>query len=222
MLAIIRFVWARISDAHTAFWFLPSVAVTSSAVIGLVASIFGGIGRLPIYLWIPLGLIVFILAALLTHLILWLRERIRQLKGSPFEIIFDSTNFHRKFWSIEPMRDADGKQIAGSYWEYRAIVKNKSTTKLENVKIIIEAIGAMPTRPEISHFDINKKPLIDLTPNEETLVVIRCWPNPPIFAGMASGEDMYGPIKMVATADNALPFTRIFHFDPEKNPMIYE
>jgi hypothetical protein len=55
MLAIIRFVWARISDAHTAFWFLPPVAVTSSAVIGLVASIFGGIGRLPIYLWIPLA-----------------------------------------------------------------------------------------------------------------------------------------------------------------------
>ena len=137
---------------------------------------------------------------------------------SPLEIIFDPANPGRRFWSIEPM---NGKQIAGSFWEYRAVIKNKSVRTVRNVKVTVEAIGDMPTRPEHSQFDINKKPLIDLTPNEETLAVIRRWFNPPIVEGMVGGG-AYGPIKMTASADDALPTTRVFQFDPTQTPMIFE
>ena len=140
---------------------------------------------------------------------------------APLEIIFDPTNPGRRFWSIEPMKDENGKQIAGSFWEYRAVIKNKSVRSVRNVKVTVEAIGIMPTRPEPSQFDINKKPLIDLTPNEETLAVIRRWYNPPKVEGMVVG-DAYGPIKMTASADDVLPTTRVFQFDPMQTPMIFE
>jgi hypothetical protein len=87
---------------------------------------------------------------------------------------------------------------------------------------IIAQHAPMPTRPEPSQFDIDKKPLIDLTPNEETLAVIRRWFNPPIVAGMVIGEDVYGPIKMTASADDVLPTTRVFQFEPMRTPMIFE
>jgi hypothetical protein len=153
-----------------------------------------------------------------------LNETVSSLRSheTPLEIIFNPANPNKKFWSIEPMKDENGKQIAGSFWEYRAVIKNKSARTVRNVKVIVEAIGVMPTRPEHSHFDINQKPLIDLTPDEETLAVIRCWHNPPIVAGMAIGEGIYGPIKMTASADDVLPSTKFFQFDPMKTPMIYE
>jgi hypothetical protein len=143
-------------------------------------------------------------------------------RESPLEIIFDPNNPGKKFWSIEPMKDESGKQIAGSYWEYRAIIKNKSARTVRNVKVTVEAIGAMPSRPEPSNFDINKKPLIDMTPNEETLAVIRRWYNPPRVAGMVIGAGVYGPIKMTASADDVLPTTKFFQFEPDRTPMIFE
>jgi len=130
---------------------------------------------------------------------------------SPLEIIFDPTNPGRRFWSTEPMKDENGKQIAGSFWEYRAVIKNKSVRTVRDVKVTVEAIGTMPTRPEPSQFDINKKPLIDLTPNEETLAVIRRWFNPPIVAGMIIG-DAYGPIKMTASARLPLPSHLLYRY----------
>jgi hypothetical protein len=140
----------------------------------------------------------------------------------PLEIIFDASNPSRKFWSIEPMRDESGKQVPGTFWEYRAIIKNTSPKTLRNVKATVEAIGPMPSRPEPSQFDINKKHLIDLNPDEEALVLIRRWFNPPRVAGMACGTDIYGPIKMTASANDVPPTIKLFHFDPEQTPMIFE
>ena len=120
------------------------------------------------------------------------------------------------------MRDETGKQIPGTFWEYRALIKNVSAKTLRNVKVTIEAIGPMPTRPEPSQFDINKSHLVDLNPDEEALVLVRRWFNPPIVVGMACGTDMYGPIKMTASADDVFPTIKFFHFDPELTPMIFE
>lgn len=144
------------------------------------------------------------------------------LLSDPLKIIFDQANPGRKFWSIESMKDESGKPVAGSFWEYRALIKNTSSKTLRNVKVTVEAIGAMPTRPEPSQFDINKKYLIDLTPDEETLVLIRRWYNPPIVAGMASGDGFYGPIKMTVSADDVMPIIKLFQFNPERTPMIFE
>ena len=138
----------------------------------------------------------------------------------PIKITFDQANPNGKFWSIQPMRDETGKQR--TFWEYRALIKNVSAKTLRNVKVIVEAIGPIPMRPEPSQFDINKKELIDLNPQEETLVVVWRWFNPPIRAGMASGTDIYGPVKLTASADDVSPTERFFHFDPERTPMIWE
>jgi hypothetical protein len=110
-------------------------------------------------------------------------EKLREaLDGrSPLEIIFDSNNPNKKFWSLEPMKDEAGRPAPGSFCEYRAMIRNTSPRTVRNVKVTVEAIGVMPTRPELSHFDLNKKPIIDLNPNEETLAVIRRWPNPSRF-----------------------------------------
>jgi hypothetical protein len=152
-----------------------------------------------------------------------LNETICSLRGqeSPFEIIFNPANPGRRFWSIEQMKDENGNQIAGTFWEYRAAIKNKSARTVRNVKVTVEAIGAMPTRPVHSNFDINKKNFIDLTPNEEMLAVIRTWFNPPLVQGMVIGEGAYGPIKMTASADDVLPTTKVFQFDPMQTPMIW-
>lgn len=142
---------------------------------------------------------------------------------SPLEIIFDPQNPGERFWSLESMKDDSGKQIAGSYWEYRAVIRNTSLTKtLRGVRVTVEAIGALPTRPEQSRFDIDKKNQRDLSPTEECLAVIRCWYNPVIVAGMAIGPDIYGPIKMTANAEDVAPTMAIFAFDPLKTPMITE
>jgi hypothetical protein len=140
---------------------------------------------------------------------------------SPLQIIFDSSNPGRKFWSIEPIKDETGK-AKGTHWEYRTLIKNNSPKTLKNVKVIVEAVGPLPHRPEPSYFDINKQPLIDLHPQAEALAVIRRWYNPPIVAGLAVGEDIYGPIKMTASADDVPPKTKFFHFDPMRTPMIWE
>ena len=140
--------------------------------------------------------------------------------ANALSIIFDSSNPSRKFWSVESQKDEAGKHHP--YWEYRAIVRNSSNKTIRNVKVTVECTGPMPTRPEQSLFDMNKKPLIDLNPNEEALVVIRTWYCPHIVAGMAFGEDTYGPIKLTASADDVSAAVKLFHFDPENTPMVYE
>ena len=146
---------------------------------------------------------------------------IKAAPSSPLEIIFDLSNPGRKFWSIETAKDDNGK-AKGTFWEYRALIRNNSPTTLRNVKAVVEAIGPMPSRPEPSYFDINKQQLIDLNPHDEALAVIRRWFNPPIVVGMASGTDIYGPIKMTVSANDVPPTAKLFHFDPERTPMIFE
>jgi hypothetical protein len=140
----------------------------------------------------------------------------------PLAIIFDPVNTNRKFWSLEPNRDENGKQVAGSFWEYRAVIKNQTHRTIRNVKVIVEAIGPLPARPIQSMFDIDRRLIRDLSPQEEALAIIRTWYNPVIVQGMVCGEDAYGPIKMTVLADDVPPSTKLFHFDPEKMPAVYE
>jgi hypothetical protein len=198
----------------------------------LLACTFGGtilamISHLPAYGVGLVALSFFALAGVGANI--WERwwNRRKEMDGSspkmdtPLAIIFDPTNPRNRFWSIENMKDENGNQIAGTFWQYRAVIKNKSVRTVKNVKVTVEAIGAMPTRPVHSRFDINKKNFIDLTPSEEALAVIRTWFNPPLVQGMAIGEGAYGPIKMTASADDVLPTTTVFQFDPMQTPMIW-
>ena len=132
------------------------------------------------------------------------------LEPRPLQIVFDPQNPNDKFWSREQMRDEKGAPTPGSYWEYRAAIKNVSGKTARNVKVTVEAIGAIPLRQELSSFDINKSTKIDLHPNDETLAIIRRWPIPARQAGMAWGADVYGPIKMTASAEDVLPTVTLF------------
>ncbi|MGA8708199.1 MAG: hypothetical protein WB646_14560 [Steroidobacteraceae bacterium] len=184
---------------------------------GIIAAIVGAINTLPTYLWIPLGLLSIIFLELIILLALNVKRVITQLlRDSPLVIIFDHGNPHRKFWSIEPLRDEAGKQMQGSYWEYRAIVRNSSASTVRNVRVLVEATRPLPTRPQQSVFDIDRKLVRELAPEEEALVVIRAWYNPPIVVGMVCGDDVYGPIKMIAYGDDIKPRTKLFHFNPER------
>lgn len=143
-------------------------------------------------------------------------------QDSPLEIIFDVQNPHKRFWSLEQARDEAGAPVPGHlWWEYRVLIRNKSARTVRNVKATVEAIGPMPSRPEPSQFDASKKSQTDLNPYTEELVLLRRWYNPPIMAGMVMGG-AYGPIKMKVSADDVLPATKFFHFEPEKTPMISE
>src|SRR5476649_1426991 len=64
---------------------------------------------------------------------------------SPLEVIFDPLNAGRKYWSIEQVKDETGNPTPHSYWEYRAAIKNVSNRTVRNVRVTVEAIGAMPT-----------------------------------------------------------------------------
>jgi hypothetical protein len=141
-------------------------------------------------------------------------------KSSPFGIIFDPANPNRRFWSIEATQDQKtGKPF--SFWEYRALVRNNSANTVRNVKVTVEAVGPLPTRPELSVFDVNRQQLIDLHPREETLFMIRRWFNPPFVPGLVIGG-AYGPIKVTVSGDDVLPVTKLFRFDPSEQPMIAE
>jgi hypothetical protein len=150
-------------------------------------------------------------------------RRLRGTKGqvSPLEITFDAANPLNRFWSLEPLRDEKGSP-QGAFWQYRALLKNRSAQTLRNVRVTVEGIGAMPTRPEPSIFDLNKQAVIDLPPGGETLVTIRTWSQPHIRAGYAIGPGIYGPIKMTAHADDTTPAIKYFEFDYMNTPMIWE
>lgn len=137
-------------------------------------------------------------------------------------IIFDPSNNGRKFWSVEHAKDEQGNPTAQSYWEYRALIKNISNKTIRNVRVTVEAIGAMPTRPEPSHFDINKQSKIDLNPGEAHFAVIRRLWNPIAQPGVVLGPGAYGPIKLTVSADDISATSKLFQVDLDKNPAIYE
>ena len=234
---LLRVIWARWADYNNFIAILDLFDWKTGliGIISVVAMTFFGAANPA---WSPQGVVVaaFVVGAcvsLIAIAVSYFYRRTLQkvdqrrttrtgiIEESPLEIIFDSANPGNRFWSIEPMRDENGNQIAGSFWEYRAVIKNKSARTVKNVKVTVEAIGFMPTRPMHSQFDINKKHFIDLTPSEETLAVIRTWFNPPLVQGMVIGEGAYGPIKMTASADDVLPTTKVFQFDPMQTPMIW-
>ncbi|HEV2548221.1 MAG TPA: hypothetical protein VGU20_12855 [Stellaceae bacterium] len=139
----------------------------------------------------------------------------------PLEIVFDQSNPGKKFWSLEQNKDANGNGVDGFHWEYRVEIRNASPKTLRNVKVAVEAIGEMPTRPEPSYFDYNKQQVIDLDPGRGALTVLRTWYHPQIVAGMVCGG-AYGPVKMTVSADDIGSTTKLFWFQPESTPMISE
>jgi hypothetical protein len=143
-------------------------------------------------------------------------------ESSPLEIVFDTANPARKFWSVEPIFDASGKRLPGGVWEYRVEIKNRSSKTLRNVSVASEHVGQMPIRPMDLVFDKTKAKVCDIKPGHSELVSVLRWPIPIRQVGMLAGPTAaeYGPIKLTATADDSLPTTREFDFDYQLEPML--
>ncbi len=145
--------------------------------------------------------------------------------ASPLEIIFNSTNPAKRFWSTESPRDAAGNKKPGIFWEYRVEVKNCSSKTIRNVSVTVEHIGQqLPIRPMDTIFDKIKKTTCDLKPGCSELAPIIRWPIPIKQAGMLADKSAleYGPVKVTASGDDVLPKTRLFQFDYQQTPMIFD
>ena len=148
-------------------------------------------------------------------------DELEQNEASPLEIIFDPNNPSKRFWSMESPEYENGKPKSNPYWEYRVEIKNNSSKTLRNVSSATEAIGPMPQRPADQLFDKNKKTTYDIKPWCSELVPVARWDIPIIQPGMLVGEG-YGPIKVIASADDTKPSVRIFKFDYMREPMLYD
>lgn len=155
-----------------------------------------------------------------------LRSKIDEnIETSPLEIIFDPTNPSGRFWSMEPLILMDKEELAktGGFWQYRVEIKNNSMRTVRNVSVTTEHMGPMRKRPEDQPFDKIKKTSCDIKPGCSELVFVKRWPLK-IQPGMLMGSDAlaYGPIKITASGDDVLPVTRIFQFDYQRTPMIFD
>jgi hypothetical protein len=56
------------------------------------------------------------------------------------------------------------------------------------------------------------------------MVIVSRWHHPKTRIGSLSGDSAwgYGPMRIVASADNTLPEERIYDFNPETDQMLFE
>ena len=124
----------------------------------------------------------------------------------------------------QPARDEHGTRLPGVFWEHRVEIKNKSPKTLRNVSVTTEHIGLMPIRPRDAVFDKIKKTTCDLNPGCSELVPVMRWHIPKELAGNLAGPSAwgYGPIKITASADDAVPSVRVFQFNYETDQMLFD
>lgn len=220
-LKALLFVWKRFADARLLDWLHPGVwRFVGSAVTGIAGSLIGWLKGIPVYLWLPLGVLVAIAALLVCHLVLWLKDRSSRPAVSPFKVIFDPTNPGRHFYALENAPLAPGATEPVVYWEYRVEVTNASSADVRNVQVTAASLGVVGSRPVAMPFDRTKKDVADFTPGQSMLVPILRWSHPAVPPGMVVGA--YGPIEVVVTADGVLPLKRRFEFDHRRTPMIHD
>lgn len=83
--------WRRTGDLSLIAWLFPNVwAAVVSASFAAVTAFVGWATNLPPVLWIFLALLAGLMALIIAHIWLWLKEREAQL--SPLRIIFDTSN----------------------------------------------------------------------------------------------------------------------------------
>ena len=143
----------------------------------------------------------------------WIIDFLKNLFGIPaLKIIFGPKNPSKRFWSM----------VKGPYWEYRVAIKNTSMKTIRNLRVEIEHLGQMSQLPTEGIF-INGQPLYDIQPHTEKLAVVLRWPIPIKQPGMISDNCAlaYGPIKVTVSSDDTKPVVRIFDFDYQREPMLF-
>ena len=80
-------------------------------------------------------------------------------------------------------------------------------------------------RAEFALFKINGTTEQDLHPDEGRYIAVLRWWYPARQAGLAAGpsaRELYGPLKIAVNAVDTPPSTRIFSFDYDRQPMIFD
>ena len=154
----------------------------------------------------------------------WAWRRLHpQPEESPLEIIFEPLNPARRFWSRESHVD-DYKRLIGIFWEHRVEIRNNSFLTLRNVAVTVERVGQMPVKPQRAPFTRTNTDSCDINPGCSELVLVNRWPEPKRQEGMLASESAlaYGPIKVIASADNTLAAETVYDFDYQTDQMLFE
>lgn len=152
-------------------------------------------------------------------------RRTKDKGASPvLEIHFDPANPARRFWSLEAPRDREGNRHPGVVHEYRVDIHNPTMRTIRNVSVTVEHAGQMSVRPVDAFLDKTWTQVCDLKPGCAELVAILRWPHPKVQPGMLAGPSAlcYGPIVVTASGDDIPPTHRIFWFDYQREPMIFD
>lgn len=143
---------------------------------------------------------------------------------SPIEIIFDTTNRQRRFWSIEAVMKPDNT-VSHNYYRYAVAIRNTGGRTLRDVQVVSELTGELRHSPSAGQFEMTKALKTNLHPGDERLVTIFTWPYPAIQPGMlagASAKGWYGGVKISVSATDMSVVTRTFDFDYTKEPMLFD
>ena len=149
---------------------------------------------------------------------------IREAQFVALTIEFDKSNFRREYWSREQMKHPtnDGEWIV--YKECRVGIKNNSSRTVRDVTVSSRPVGPIPSRPVLMMFDATKTIKCDINPGSVVLIPVVQGPihGLPGMACGSSAAELYGPIEVVATGTDVAAVTRIFQFDWQLEPMIYD
>ena len=143
---------------------------------------------------------------------------------SPIEIIFDTANRQRRFWSIEAVMKPDNT-VSHNYYRYAVAIRNTGGRTLRDVQVVSELTGELRHSPSAGEFEMTKTRKTDLHPGDERLVTVFNWPYPAIQPGMlagASGKWGYGQVRVSVSATDMRVVERTFDFDYTREPMLFD
>jgi hypothetical protein len=151
-------------------------------------------------------------------LIAWNLKRDRK---SPLEIVFDTTNPHKRYWSRSPVQRFRDTFPDTYVDEYRIMITNKSKNTIRNVRVSKEVSGIISLMPQDMNFHKDGTQVRDLQPLAEEYVPI-FWQYPP-EAGDAWGKTatkLHGPINITVSGDDVIPARCAFEYHPDDLPAI--
>jgi hypothetical protein len=194
-----------IDHIHTFSWIIGTIG-GSGIIAGIVYSI---IYSVPSLIWV-----IFCVSLLLLNVPFLVYKWMR----APLEIIFDSQNTGRQFWS--PKTKSDASEITSI--EYRVKVRNRTNKTIYEVKATTENIGPIGGMPERLIFDQTGEPTFTLDPWASAFVKLFFATSPIRQPGILSGKSScsYGPIKVTVSALDTKAVEKTFQLNPFEEPMI--
>jgi hypothetical protein len=204
------------------------IAVVGWGIAGLTAIITilsDYLRKHPRFVWIMAAVSILMITSPVIHsAYVWLKMKLAPpIREPSLEIIFEPLNPSRRFWSLESKIDDYGRLVA-TFWEHRIEVRNNTSATLRNVTVTVERTGSMPVRPQRAGFVRTNTDSCDINPGCSELVCVNRWPNPKRQVGMLAGDSAwgYGPIKVIASAEDTAPTVVTFDFNYETERMLFE